>query len=56
MKQKIDWKIVCVGLICLTVLECFALYMGINGTVLKSVLIVIALAIGVVIPNPLKIK
>lgn len=52
MKQKIDWKIVVTGLICLTVLEVVALMNGINGTLLKIVLMVIALAIGVTIPTP----
>ena len=54
--KTIDWRIVCVGLICLTALEIFALSNGINGTLLKIVLIVIAGVIGVTIPNPIKIK
>ena len=48
--KKIDWRIVCIGLICLTALEIYALSMGINGTLLKIVLIVIAGVIGVTIP------
>jgi len=56
MKQKIDWRIVVTGLACLTLLECFALNMGINGTILKTVLIVIALAIGITIPTPKILK
>jgi len=49
MKQ-IDWRIVCTGLACLTALEIYALSMGINGTLLKIVLIVIASVIGITIP------
>ena len=55
-KQKVDWRIVCTGLACITILECLALSMGINGTLLKMVLIAIAVAIGVTIPNPIKLK
>ncbi len=49
-KKKIDWKIVCTGLICLTALEIYALSMGFNGTLLKIVLIVMAGVIGITIP------
>ena len=54
--KEIDWRVVCTGLVCLTALECFALNQGINGTLLKIVLIIIAGVIGVTIPNPIKIK
>ena len=47
---KIDWRIVCTGLICLTALEVYALSIGINGTLLKIVLIAIASVIGITIP------
>ena len=50
MKKKIDWRIVCTGLICLTGLEVYALSQGINGTLLSLVLIVIAGVIGITIP------
>lgn len=53
-KQKIDWRLVAVGLVCLTALEITALLLGHNGTLLKTVLVIIALAIGVTIPNPFK--
>lgn len=52
VKQKVDWRIVCVGLLCLTALEALALSQGINGTLLKIVLIVIAGVIGVAVPTP----
>jgi len=54
--EKIDWKVVCVGLVCITALEIYALSQGINGTLLKIVLIIIAGVIGVTIPNPIKVK
>jgi len=50
--ENIDYRVICVGMICITALECIALNMGINGTLLKGVLIVLALAIGVTIPKP----
>ena len=55
-KPQIDWKIVCIGLVCLTALELYALSMGINGTLLKLVMTIIALTIGITIPNPIKPK
>lgn len=42
MKQKIDWKIVCMGLICITVLEIYAISKGINGILLTGVIAIIA--------------
>ena len=53
MKQKADWKIICTGILCLTGLEIFALSKGINGVLLTTIISVIAVAIGVTIPNPL---
>jgi len=51
-KQKIDWRVLCVGLSCLTMLEMYALSKGINGTLLKIVLMIIATTIGISIPTP----
>ena len=56
MKNKIDYRIVCVGLVCLTALEIVALMNGINGTLLKLVLIAVATTIGISIPTPKFIK
>lgn len=53
MKEKIDWRIVIVGILALTTLEIVALYQGINGTLFAVVIAIIGLAIGVTIPNPL---
>ena len=52
IKEKINWKIICTGLVCLTSLEVYALSQGFNGTLLKVVLGLIALGIGITIPTP----
>jgi len=55
-KNKIDWRIVVTGLVCITALEIYALSQGINGVVLTAVIAVIAAAVGITIPNPIKSK
>ena len=52
-KKKVDWKIVCFGLACLTILELYALSKGINGWRLSIVIAIIAGVIGYTIPNNL---
>ena len=44
--------IIITAIISLVVLECFALFMGINGTVLRMVVIAIGILAGIVIPTP----
>ncbi len=44
------------GIICLTLLEAWALYNGVNGTLFTIVIAAIAAAIGVVIPTPKGLK
>ena len=51
-KQKTDWRIICVGMVCLTAAEIFALSQGINGTIFAIFVAVIAGTIGVTIPTP----
>jgi hypothetical protein len=53
-KKGIDWRIVVSGILAITIIECFALCNGIDGIVLTTVVGIIALAIGVTIPNPIK--
>ena len=53
-KEKVNWKIVVTGLVCITALEAIALYQGINGLALTVVVGIIAATIGVSIPNPIK--
>jgi len=55
-KKEIDWRIVVIGLVCLTVLECFAMSQGINGWLLRLIVITIAAVIGITIPTPDFIK
>ncbi len=54
MKDKIDWRIVIAGILALTVIECVAMANGFNGTVRSIIIAIIAIAIGVTIPNPVK--
>lgn len=56
MKNKIDWRIVIAGIAALTIIEVFALFNGIDGKLLSAVIAIIALAIGVALPNPIKSK
>ena len=53
-KKKIDWRIVCTGILALTILEVYALSQGINGVLLSTIILIIGLAIGITIENPLK--
>ena len=53
-KKKIDWRIVCTGILALTILEIYALSQGINGVLLSTIIAIIGLAIGITIENPLK--
>ena len=54
--KSVDKQIVMLGIICLTILEIFALSMKINGTMFSLVVGVIALAIGVILPKPKMLK
>ena len=49
--MKVDWRVVCVGMICLTAAEIVALMNNINGTIFTIYAAIIAGAIGVMI-NP----
>ena len=51
-KDKNHWKVLCVGLLCLTAAEITALFLGYNGTLLKAFLVIVALAIGLKMPTP----
>ena len=53
-KKLIDWRIICVALICITVLECYALSQGIDGLIFTGVIAIIAACMGIVIPSPIK--
>ena len=53
-KQKVDWKVLAIGMVCLTIAELYALSQGINGTIFSLFLVIVGGVIGVTIPNPLK--
>jgi len=53
-KTKIDWRIVSIGLLCLTMIEIAALYRGINGILLSTIIGIISITIGIAMPNPIK--
>lgn len=55
-KEKIDNKVVITGIVCITLLEALALYLGINGILLTGVIAIIAAAIGLVTPTPTILK
>ncbi len=55
MKNEIDWKIIVTALVCITALEIYALSQGFNGTILKTVLVVLAGIAGWSLPQ-LKIR
>jgi len=51
MKIK-NGKVVIVGILCLTIIELFALSKGIDGVLMSTIIGIIALVIGVKIPTP----
>ena len=55
-KKKVNWKIVCAALVCLTSLEIYALSQGVNGALLTLVIAIIAAIAGITIPSPVEIK
>ena len=54
-QHKIDKSIVVTGILSITAMEIFALYMGVNGLLLTTVIGIVALAIGVQLPQ-IKLK
>jgi hypothetical protein len=51
MKNKIDSKIIICGIIALVIIEAMALWNGIDGILLTTIVGIIALVIGVAIPK-----
>ncbi len=51
-KKKVDWKIVCTGIVCLTGYGIYAASQGINGFVMSTIIGIIALTVGVTIEKP----
>ena len=54
MTQQISQGVIVTGILCLTALEMLALMKGINGVLFTTIVGIIALTIGVTIPNPLR--
>ena len=50
-KTKLDWKVASVAIICLTILQTVAMANGINGTMRTIVFSLIALIVGVQLPQ-----
>lgn len=55
-KKKVDWKVLCTGLVCITVIELYALSIGINGMLLTTMVALIAAIVGINIPRPTILK
>ena len=51
IKTKIDWKVACTAIVCLSVLEVFAMHNGINGTMRTIIFSLIALIVGIQMPQ-----
>jgi len=56
IKNNMNHRTLCLGIVCITILEIIALLKGFNGTLLKSVIAVIALGVGIIIPTPKILK
>ena len=53
-KEKTDWRVICVGMVCVTIAEIFALYQGINGTIFSGYMLMMGGLAGNIIPSPIK--
>jgi len=51
-KKGVPKEVIITGMVCLTLLECVAMFFGIDGTLFSLVVGVIAMAIGVTLPAP----
>jgi len=54
-KKPIQWQVACVAIICLSLLEVAAMHYGINGTMRTIIFSLIALIVGIQMPQ-LKLK
>jgi len=50
-KTKIEWQVACVAIICLSILEIAAMHYGINGTMRTIIFSLIALIVGIQLPQ-----
>ena len=56
IKKKINSSIIIAGILALTLIEITALTKGIDGVLLSTIIGIIALAMGILIPSPIQIK
>lgn len=56
MAKKTNYKVLMTAIVSLAILECFALYMGMNGTMYSIIIIAIAGLAGLTIPTPKLLK
>jgi len=54
--KEIDFRIIITAIVCLCLLEGWAIYNGINGTMYTIIIAVIAGLAGYVIPSPVNLK
>jgi len=50
-KESIDWRIIIVALVCLTIINVAGMYYGINGGLRTLIVAIIAALCGVAIPS-----
>ena len=55
-KEKIDWRLIAIGIICLTGYGVYAMSQGIDGKLMSCIIAIIAFAIGITIPLDKLIK
>ena len=51
-QPKTDWRVICMGIGCITAMEVVALLKGVNGTMFLTAMTLVGVAIGVSIKNP----
>ena len=49
-ERQLDWRVVVTGIVALTIAECVAMLLGMNGTMFVIYATIIGAAIGVAIP------
>lgn len=54
--EQTNGKIVICAIVCLTILEALALFKGVNGVLLTTIMVLIAGLAGFVLPSPIKLK
>jgi len=55
-QPEVKWQVAIAAIIGLTIIECVALFNGIDGTLMTLVLAIIAGIAGYTLPRPIKVK